>query len=118
MFQYHFTSTSSNGSSTKKVDENTVYRIGSISKIMTVLALLLRENKVHFDDPITKYVPELAQFTARQEAEAMGEPDDVAVPQWSQITVGALASQLADIGRSCKFFLMSNGCILRMKLNA
>ena len=99
MFQYHYTSSLLNTSSTKKVDENTVYRIGSISKLITVLALLLQENKVHFDDPVTNYVPVLASIAARQEA---GEIDHVAVPQWSQITIGALASQLADVARSCK----------------
>lgn len=99
MFQYHYTSSLLNTSSTKKVDENTVYRIGSISKLITVFALLLQEKRVHFDDPVTDYVPVLARIAARQEA---GEIDAVAVPQWSQITIGALASHLAGVARSCK----------------
>lgn len=105
LFQYHFTAPVLNVSSTKKVDENTVYRIGSISKLVTVFALLLQDGKVHFDDPITKYVPELARF-AEQENENCEESEtynDSITTQWSEITVGALASHLADIGRVCTY---------------
>lgn len=110
IFQYHFTSSSLNSSSTKKVDENTVYRIGSITKVVTVLALLLQDDKVHFDDPITKHIPELARIAARQAAVATENFDDIATTQWSHITVGALASQLAGIGRSGQVFLVVNWC--------
>lgn len=100
LFQYHFTAPVRNDSSTTKVDENTVYRIASISKLVTVFALLLQDGKVHFDDPVTKYVPELARF-AKQEDDNDDE-NDLTTTQWSQITVGALASQLSGIGRNCK----------------
>lgn len=101
LFQYHFTASILNASSTTKVDENTVYRIGSISKLVTVLALLLQEHKVHFDDPVTKYIPELARYS-EQNDEDDDDYDDIATTKWSQITVGALASHLAGIGRVCK----------------
>lgn len=106
LFQYHHTASALNlnASSTKKVDENTVYRIASISKLVTVFALLLQEGKVHFDDPITKYLPELAKY-AEQDHEGDEDHwnyDDLATTKWSQITVGALASHLGGIGRTCK----------------
>lgn len=103
LFQYHFTASALNASSTKKVDENTVYRVGSISKIVTVLALLLQEGKVHFDDPITKFIPELARYAEEdnEDDEESETYDDLATTKWSQITVGALASQLSGIGRTC-----------------
>lgn len=102
LFQYHFTAPILDASSTQKVDENTVYRIGSISKMVTVFALLLQEGKVHFDDPITKFIPELVRYT-EQESKDDGESEtyDDSATQWSQITVGALASQLSGIGRNC-----------------
>ena len=93
IFQYHVTAPTLNTSSTKIVDENSVYRIGSITKAVTVLQLLLLEERVRLDDPVTKYVPELA---------AIAEDDEITTPQWSQITVGALAGHLAGIGRDCK----------------
>lgn len=104
LFQYHHTASALNASSAKKVDENTVYRIGSISKLVTVFALLLQEGKVHFDDPITKYLPELAQYAEQDNEgdEEYGNYDDLATTKWSQITVGALASHLGGIGRMCK----------------
>ena len=104
LFGYHHTASALNATSAKKVDENTVYRIGSISKILTVLALLLQDSKVQFDDPIAKHVPEVARY-AEREYEDYDEPedyDDVTYTKWSRITVGALASQLAGIGRACK----------------
>ena len=107
LFQYHHTASALNASSTKKVDENTLYRIGSISKLVTVFALLLQEGKVHFDDPITKYLPELAKY-AEQDNEGDEDHwhyDNLATTKWSQITVGALASHLGGIGRMCKCIL-------------
>jgi hypothetical protein len=105
LFRYHFTPSALNASSTRKVDEDTVYRIGSISKLVTVLGVLLQADKVHWDDPITKYIPELAQDAGREnyDKEEDETDDDLTTPQWSQITVGALASQLSGIGRACKY---------------
>ena len=100
LFQYHFTAPVRNASSTKKVDENTVYRIASISKLVTVFALLLQDGKVHFDDPITKYIPELARFAKQEDDD---DENGLTAIKWSQITVGALASQLSGIGRNCKY---------------
>lgn len=100
--QYHYTAPTLNASSTRKVDENSVYRIASISKMITVLALLVQGSKVHFDDRITKYIPELAEIAKKQNAENHETFDYVEAVVWSEITVGALASHLAGVGRSCK----------------
>lgn len=102
IIQYHFTASKLNTSSTKSVDEDSVYRIGSITKIVTVLELLLQGERVHFDDPVTKYIPELAAIVEAQHIKTDREEDEVATAQWSQITIGALAGHLAGIGRTCK----------------
>lgn len=105
LFQYHFTAPVRNASSTKTVDENTIYRIGSISKVVTILALLRQEGKLHFDDPITKYIPELARYDEQENEDDQESEicDDSTTTHWSQITVGALASHLSGIGRTCTY---------------
>lgn len=100
IFQYHFTASTLNASSTKIIDQDSVYRIGSITKLVTVFGLLLEGERVHFDDPVTKYVPELAAIAEAQRTKR--EDDEVATAEWSQITVGALAGHLAGIGRTCE----------------
>ncbi|KAL9117447.1 MAG: hypothetical protein Q9187_006016 [Circinaria calcarea] len=96
MFQYHHTAPLLNTSAggTNKVDVDTVYRMGSISKTVTVLELLLHDGKVSFDDPVIKYVPELAAIAAES-----GTANEIDGPSWAEITVGALTSHLAGIGR-------------------
>jgi Beta-lactamase len=44
------------------VDTNTIYRIASISKLLTAYTYLITAGDSSFNDPITKYVPELAQY--------------------------------------------------------
>jgi hypothetical protein len=87
------------GNSTTQLTGDSVYRIASISKVFTVLVLLLNEGKVSFEDPVTKFVPELAAAAASASAADEG----VEVTDWREITVGALASHLAGIGRTCEF---------------
>jgi CubicO group peptidase (beta-lactamase class C family) len=76
------------------VDSTKIYRIGSISKLLTVYTFLVQVGDSSFNLPITKYVPELAENGAHWETTK--EVDDV---DWSSITVGALASQMAGIFR-------------------
>ena len=100
IFQYQHTASQLDNSSTKAVTADTVFRIGSISKVFTVYALLLRNGTVLFDDPVTKYIPELADIA---KAQANGAFDPVGEAQWKDVTIGALASHLAGIGRSCEY---------------
>lgn len=74
-----------------------LYRIGSISKLFTVYTLLVNYGWEHWDDNITKYLPEL------QGAANLDDDTSVAHADWSKITVGGLASQLSGIGRDCEF---------------
>lgn len=68
----------------RDVDENSLYRIASVSKLFTTLALLYQHDAgtLHLDDPILRYIPELE-----------GE-----IP-WKDITLRILASQLSGIPR-------------------
>ena len=73
-----------------KLDLDTIYRTGSVSKLFTVYALLIKGGFAVFEDPVTKWVPELK--ASRTEA------DRVTKIFWEDITVGALASQMGGTG--------------------
>ncbi len=75
------------------VGPDTLYRIGSISKVMTVYTTLAELGDKYWTEPVTKYVPELAKLKVQ---------DPVYNTDWSEVTLGALASYLSGIARDCK----------------
>ena len=84
-----------------KVTENTAFRIASISKVFTVLAILLQEQegKLSMKDPVTKYLPGLAKGKIR------GGVD------WHHISLESLASQLSGVPRECRMiWVISSVC--------
>ena len=93
LFNYHFTPPSLSGLGTKSVDENTIYRVGSISKLIPVLTLL-RTAGVSMEDPLTKYIPALRNNGT--------QASEISSVSWNDITIGALASHLAGIATDCK----------------
>lgn len=96
-FQYHYTSPTlanvTNG--VKTVDFSSIYRIGSMSKLFTVYTLLAEVGDGHWNEPVTKWVPELA-------AAATSQQNAMESVQWSDITLGDLANQMSGISRDCK----------------
>ncbi|KAL2270730.1 hypothetical protein VTJ83DRAFT_101 [Remersonia thermophila] len=66
-----------------------VYRLGSLTKVFTVYTWLAQDGDAKWNDPITKYVPELA----RAVAEGKARQDPVGHVNWEEVTVGALAGQ-------------------------
>jgi hypothetical protein len=105
-FDFHFSSPSLNQSagSTESVANTSMYRIGSISKILTVYTLLVNYGWDHWNDCIMKYLPEL------QDAATLDHDASVAHVDWSKITIGDLASQLSGIGRDCVFCTKEDEC--------
>lgn len=67
-FTYHYTALVRNKSGVDKVDGNTIYRAASVTKVFTILAIMLEE-KINLDDLIGKYVKELD------------------VPEWKDVTL-------------------------------
>ena len=100
VFQYQHTQKLLDNASTTAVTGDTAFRIGSISKLFTVLGLLVKEGTVLFDDPVTKYIPELADIAKTQTGKTFNPVSEV---QWKDVTIGALASHLAGIGRDCEY---------------
>lgn len=96
LFNYHYTGINQQNATqgVTKVDSNTIYRIGSISKVFTVYTYLANVGDVSWNQPITKYVPELAEAAQSSENDS---PVDAF--RWEDITIGALASQLGGVPR-------------------
>ena len=83
-WQYHHRG-ANNLKGTKKVDGDTQYLIGSISKIFTDLLLL--KTGLNLDEPITKYLPELISNDS--------------LISWKDISLRALGAHLGGIQDFC-----------------
>ncbi|KAH7348865.1 beta-lactamase/transpeptidase-like protein [Rhexocercosporidium sp. MPI-PUGE-AT-0058] len=94
VFQYHYSAPILEDAElgVKTVDRDTIYRIGSITKLLTVYTFLITDGDVHFNDLVTKYIPEL--LAGRGSA---GE-DPVHRIAWDEVTLGSLASHMAGVG--------------------
>ena len=79
----------------KKVDQNSVFRIASISKLFTVWSFLKEVGDERFNDPVTWYIPELANLSRMNDTVY----DDLDQVRWDEVTLGQLASSAAGIPR-------------------
>ncbi|KAL1981851.1 hypothetical protein VTN96DRAFT_2096 [Rasamsonia emersonii] len=107
LFQYYYTAPSlANATSgVKTVDENSVFRIGSLSKLWTVLLYLIEaRDEGSFNDPVTKYITELRVAAADITGNATERQDPIDFVRWEEVTIGELASQLAGVARDYAFF--------------
>ncbi|KAI1735724.1 beta-lactamase/transpeptidase-like protein [Xylaria scruposa] len=95
LLSFSYPATSLNDSSLPSgcLDDNTIFRIGSVSKLLTVYALLAEVSIDHLKDPVTKWVPELAEFINK------GVNDTVSQVKWDEVTIEALASHGAGLDR-------------------
>ncbi|OTA84698.1 hypothetical protein M434DRAFT_377634 [Hypoxylon sp. CO27-5] len=92
MVDVHYTPPVLDPRGASKVDASTVYRIGSVSKVFTVLAAL-KTSGVRMGDPVTKYLPRLRQLNQQQT-----NRDQITTVDWDDITLQALASHMGGIG--------------------
>lgn len=96
----------------QRVDSNTIYRTGSISKVFTVYTYLQNVGDSTWNQPITRYVPQLAAVANAT------EDSDVDVVKWEDVTVGALASHLAGIARDAALSPMNDAQLTFLGLPA
>jgi CubicO group peptidase (beta-lactamase class C family) len=98
LHRYHYTGPdviqSSEG--VHKVDSDSIYRLASITKLLTAYVLLIREGFARFEDPITRYIPELS-VNAENLTSAYG-----ILPDWNDIHLGDLICHTAGIAEDCK----------------
>jgi CubicO group peptidase (beta-lactamase class C family) len=87
-----------NSTGVRQVDADTVYRIGSISKIFTIYTFLIKAGDKYFSHPVTEFIPELAALDANRPENAI---TNVA---WGDVTIGQLASHMAGISPDSKRF--------------
>ncbi|GAW23429.1 hypothetical protein ANO14919_129880 [Xylariales sp. No.14919] len=80
-----------NTTGVKTVDGNTVFRLGSLTKIYTIYLFLIAAGDKIWNEPITKYVPELQALT--------NSSDPVVNTAWEKVTIGGLATQMTGIPR-------------------
>ncbi|KAI0101490.1 beta-lactamase/transpeptidase-like protein [Nemania sp. FL0031] len=80
-----------NTTGVRTVDENTVFRLGSLTKIYTMYVFLINAGDKMWNEPITNYVPELQAMANRS--------DPVTKTAWDKITIGGLATQMTGIPR-------------------
>jgi len=85
----------------QEVSQDSVYRVGSLSKLITTYLFLIEVGPKYWREPITDFVSELAD-AARTCSSAENAVDCV---DWSEVTLGALASHMAGIPRDCRFML-------------
>lgn len=99
----------------KQVDRDSVFRIASISKVVTVWAFLIAAGDGYFNDPVTKHVPELAELVSKRRSRTNDDDesiayDDIDEVRWEDVTLGQLAGHGAGIARdrelSFVFFLL------------
>lgn len=88
LFNFHYTPPVHSGIGTAKVDEHSIYRVGSLSKMMPALAVRQAKN-INLHDSVLKYLPDLAKRTDLH-------PGLKAI-DWEDITIEALASHLSGI---------------------
>ena len=81
-----------NNTGVKEVDENTVHRVGSITKLFNVLTFLVKVGDTIWNEPITKYIPELNALAPRSRVYNV---------DWEEITVGSLANYNSGLIRDC-----------------
>jgi CubicO group peptidase (beta-lactamase class C family) len=102
----------SNTTGVKKVDADTVYRIGSVTKLFTVLAFLAEAGDKYFNHPITDFVPELAEISAKR---ANTPLDNLRTVDWDDINIQSLLAQMSGIERDCEYYpdggSQPTGCI-------
>lgn len=95
LFSYHHAAPGLNGTLTAGVlNDDTIYRIGSVSKLFSVYAILVNAGMEILHHPVTRYLPELAGNAGSHPLERIS---------WEEVTVGALASHLAGTGAMREF---------------
>ncbi|KAJ6108421.1 hypothetical protein N7523_009744 [Penicillium sp. IBT 18751x] len=82
-----------------EVDENTVFRIGSTSKLLTMFTLLIESGFGAMQDPVADYIPELRDAIVDLLRNSTNWNNGIDFTKWNEVTVGELATHLAGIGR-------------------
>lgn len=86
LFEFNYVS---NTTTARNISSDSVFRIGSVSKVFTVYALLLQGGFASTEELVIDLVPELRECRSED-------------PRWEEMTLGTLAGQMAGILRDCE----------------
>lgn len=86
------------------VDQDTVFRIGSVSKLWTMVLFLVEEGLWPFQEPVARFVPELREAASELRWNPRKRRNGIDYVHWGEISIGELASHLAGIARDCMYF--------------
>jgi hypothetical protein len=101
LFEYYHDGSTLSPSGVQTVDGDSIFRIGSVSKLVSVYMLLVEIGDKYWDTAITDIIPEL-----RNRTNSSANP--INFVKWADITLGALAGQVAGLPRDCTFLLSIN----------
>jgi CubicO group peptidase (beta-lactamase class C family) len=104
IYEAYHTASNQTGSSPVTVGPDTVFRIFSISKVISVYATLAALGDKYWNEPVVKYVPELEAALKMQGRNAVDDAD------WNEITLGSLSSLMSGLGRDCAYPLSYLHC--------
>jgi hypothetical protein len=96
-FEYYRSGSILSPAGVQKVDGDSVFRIGSISKLITVYMVLVELGSKMWDVKIPDVVPELKDWDR-----AAWEKDPVYHVNWDEVTLGSLTDHLSGIATSGK----------------
>ncbi|KAK4942842.1 hypothetical protein LTR10_017418 [Elasticomyces elasticus] len=102
LLSFHYTPESFNTSGTHNVTGDTVYLVGSATKLYTALAILqLRgAGDLNLSDPVTKYVPRLNSLPQNN--------NNLTTVDWSTVTIEALLDHLGGVPADYFFANIAN----------
>ncbi|OHE99643.1 beta-lactamase [Colletotrichum orchidophilum] len=90
LVDWHYTPPVADNRSVAKVDTDTLYRGGSITKLFTTLTAL-KNSQIKGTDLVTKYLPQLKTEAVKNEGQLNFIP-------WDNITIEDLASHVSGLG--------------------
>lgn len=79
----------------KEVTEDSIYRVGSGSKLFTAYLFLIEAGAEYWNRAITEFLPELEEASKNCSA----REDAINCIDWNEVTLGAMASHMAGLPR-------------------
>ncbi|MAD87031.1 MAG: hypothetical protein CL912_29080 [Deltaproteobacteria bacterium] len=91
---HHITEDAKASPGTHTLDGDSIYRLASVSKLITVFASLLAFDDDHWEQPITNFIPGISNSSFNDAGD-----DSVLRSQWDNVSLRALASQISGLPR-------------------
>ncbi len=79
---------------TTSIHADSIFRLGSVSKLLTMYTWLITDGDRKFYEPLANYIPQLQNVKSSWNS---------LTPDWSDIYIGDLAGQMGGVARDCKY---------------